>query len=362
MIATIAAMGNPQDHLREIVAMMPLALFIKDAQSRIVLMNPACEAMWGVPFALLADGADNSHFPPDQQAGFLAQDRATFAARRQTVNEEVVWNASLGEDRHLQTYKRPIFDEAGAPLMLIAMCIDITERKRAELALERTLQQLRALSDHQHTAKEQEGRRIALDIHDELAQNLLALKLDASMLHARTGARQPLLHERAGQALDTLDTCIRSLRNVINQLHPSTLELGLSVAIEWLVRQTEQRHGLRCRLQLIDDSANPLLDQRQTSGIFRIVQSALDHLCRLAGASELQVYLNLRPDHLAITLHGDGHEAAELATPENTLGVKGIKERVAAFGGELVIARSTDAGTILFISLPGAAQQTDCVR
>lgn len=348
------ARARSEDQLHEIITMMPVALCIKDAESRIVLMNEACEGMFGVPFAKLSGNRGSAYFPPEQQEGYLAHDREAFAGRRQIVIEESLWNAQLQETRQLQTFKKPLFDADGNPQLLIVMCVDITERKRAEQALQRSLAQLRALSDHQETIREDERRSIALDIHDELGQNLLAIKLDVSMLHGRTAPRHPLLHRQAGQTLATLDASIKSVRTIINELHPSTLELGLCAAVEWLLNGAGQRSGMRCALQIIDDSANALLDRRQTSGIFRLVQAALNNIISFGHASEVLVTLNLRREHLTIVISDDG--AGILEGEQATLaafGIRGIKERVASMGGELVLARRQGGGSALSLLLPG---------
>lgn len=343
--------------LREIVAMMPVALFIKDARSRIVMMNAACEDMFGVPFALLQGHRGSAYFPPEQMEGFLEHDRAAFAGGQLVVNEELVWCSSRKENRQMQTFKKPVFDAAGQPQLLIGMCFDITERKRAEAALRRTLDQLRALTLHQDRIREDERRRVALNIHDELGQNLLAMKLDVAQLHARTASRHPRLHRQAGQVLATLDASIKSVRAIINDLHPSTLELGLCAAVEWLLGQLEQRSGLRYRLHVLDDSANALLDERQTSGLFRLVQAALTSIACFARAGEVMVSLNLKPDTITIVLHADcaGIERAEQATAD-AFGIRAIRERVAAMRGEMVLARS-QGGSMLTLLLPGAAAQ-----
>jgi two-component system, NarL family, sensor histidine kinase UhpB len=349
--------------LREIVAMMPVALFIKDAQSRIVMMNAACEDMLGVPFALLQGNRGDANFPPEQMEGFLENDRAAFASGQLVVNEEQVWCAARNENRQMQTFKKPIFDAGGQPQLLIGMSVDITDRKRAEAALQRTLDQLRAMTLHQDVIREDERRRIALNIHDELGQNLMAMKLDVAQLHARTAARHTLLHRQAGQVLAALDASIRSVRAIINDLHPSTLELGLCAAVEWLLGQLEQRSGLRYRLQVLDHSANTLLDQRQTSSLFRLVQAALTSIACFARAGEVMVSLNLKPDAMTIVLHADGTGIlqGEQATAD-AFGIRAIKERVAAMGGELVLARS-HGGSMLTLLLPGvSAPQDDAAR
>lgn len=121
--------------LREIIDTIPMSLFIKDTSSRITLMNRACEEQWGMSFSELRGTDASPLFPPDQMALFLDKDRETFANRHLADFEETVWNAALKKNRIVHTYKKPVFDEAGNPLYLIGVSIDITERKTAEREL-----------------------------------------------------------------------------------------------------------------------------------------------------------------------------------------------------------------------------------
>src|SRR5690606_17258009 len=116
--------------------------------------------------------------------------------------------------------------------------------------LRRSKQLLQELATHQEAIKEEERKRIAREIHDELGQNLLALRIDASMLHARTGGLHPRLHEKAQHALEQIDTTIKSVRTIINDLRPPVLDLGLLAAIEWQVKEFVRRNGIACKLKV----------------------------------------------------------------------------------------------------------------
>lgn len=353
---TEAALARSEERLQDIISMMPLSLFLKDADSRIVLMNQACEQQWGVQFQDIAEGRDVRHFPADQTQGFHAADQEAFASRQVVIREELVWNARLQENRLLQTHKKPIFDAQGRPQMIIAMGIDITESKRNEENVQRTLAQLRELSDHQQTIKEQERRRIALDIHDDLGQNLMVLRIDVSLLHARTTTTHPRLHRHAQRMLDTIDATIRSVRTIINDLHPSTLELGLGPAAEWLIRQMESRGTIRYRLTLDSEAPDLGLDQRQTSAIFRVLQESLSNIVRHAQASEVEVALEQDADAIVLRIsdNGIGMQPGDHGK-RAAFGLKSIRERVHSLGGELRIDSQAGRGTALAIHLP---QQT----
>ncbi len=355
---TEAALARSEERLQDIISMMPLSLFLKDADSRMLLMNQACEQQWGVQFQDIAEGRDVRHFPAEQTQGFHAADQEAFASRQVVIREELVWNARLQENRLVQTHKKPIFDAQGRPQMIIAMAVDITESKRNEENLQRTLAQLRELSDHQQTIKEQERRRIALDIHDDLGQNLMVLRIDVSLLHARTASTHPRLHRHAQRVLDTIDATIRSVRTIINDLHPSTLELGLGPAAEWLIRQMESRGAIRYRLTLDSEAPDLGLDQRQTSAIFRVLQESLSNIVRHAQASEVEVALAQDADAIVLRIsdNGIGMQPGDHGK-RAAFGLKSIRERVHALGGELRIDSQAGRGTALAIHLPRQAGQ-----
>ena len=352
------ALALSEQRLQEIISTMPVALFLKDAASRIILMNKAAEEQWGMRFAEVGGTRASAWFPPEQMAKFLADDKAVFAGRKLLVLEEEVWNAVHNANRLVQTFKKPIYNADGEPHFLICMSIDITERKQAEDQLQSSFRQLRQLTEHLETIKEEERRRIALDIHDDLGQNLMALKIDVEMLHARTGDRHPQLRKRVRHVLDTIDGTIRAVREIINDLHPSTLELGLPAALEWMLEQFEQRSGIACTLAVSGDPSLRL-EIRRTTAIFRIVQESLVNILRHAEASQVEVSLHLQAHQLAILIADDGigmqpGDAGKAAA----FGLRGIKERISAFGGELLIDSRRGNGTTLSIVMPAGASSS----
>lgn len=240
-------------------------------------------------------------------------------------------------------------------LMIEQLRAEIKVRKAAEEALQHSFSQLRILSDHQELIKNEERRRIAIDIHDDLGQSLMALKIDVSLLHSRTGQTHPRLNHQVLRVLDTIDSAIKSVRSIINDLHPSALDLGLCAAVEWLLKQFERRNNLKCKLIVVDDSGNASLDTGQTAAIFRIIQESLVNVVRHAKASEVTVSLNLKVDLLTIIIadNGIGMQPGDRGKAAS-FGLKGIKERINAFGGELIIDSEMGDGTTLSILIPAS--------
>jgi two-component system, NarL family, sensor histidine kinase UhpB len=349
--AQVTDIARREDQLQRIVSLMPVALFLKDPDSRIIMMNEACEHIFGVAFAELSGTQGSAHYPPDQMEGFLAADRAAFASGKLRVEEEWVWHAGMQEDRRVQTYKRPVYDSEGKPAVLIGMCIDVTERMRADVALQDSLRQLRQLSDHKENAREEERRRLAQYAHDALGQNLMALKLDADMLYMRTAHNHPRLHSQTGGALTTLDASIHAVRTLINELHPSTLELGLPAAVDWLLKQMERNDGIHCQLHLLNDGGQDALQPRETWAVFRMIQVALSNISAAAQATRVDVTLDLHRDALLVVIGDNGAGLAPNGAAP--FGMLALRERVAAFGGEVAASNMPGKGTTLTIRLPG---------
>lgn len=345
------ALAGSERRLLDIVSMLPVALVVKDPESRITLMNRAAEDGWGVRFADVAGNCGSEQMQPGQIDEVLASDRAAFAMGELQVQETQVWNAAQERCYRVESYKKPVFDSGGKPLYLICAYVDITARKQAEEGLQLSLRQLRRLAAGLELLKEEDHRRIAKGIHDDLGQNLMALKLDVEMLRARAGKRASRLSQRVGQALDTIDATIRSVRAIMNDLHPSTLELGLPAALEWLVEQFEVRTGIACALRVAGDG--PLPDARRTAVIFRIVQEALLYILRHSSAGQVDIALAVGAAHLSITIDDDG--GGTDGGSEAQVGLRGIRERVLVFGGELATAGGGANPSRLSILIPTRA-------
>jgi PAS domain S-box-containing protein len=129
------ALRASEERLYEIINVMPIALYIKSPESKIILMNRACEEQWGMSFAELKGTNGNRFFPPGQIAAFLEKDKEVFAGRSMVDFEESVWSAKLQQSFTAHTFKKPVFGPEGNSLYLIGISVDITERKNSEEAL-----------------------------------------------------------------------------------------------------------------------------------------------------------------------------------------------------------------------------------
>lgn len=232
---------------------------------------------------------------------------------------------------------------------------EIDERKKAEAALRDSQATLRELAAYQERIREDERKRIAREIHDELGQNLLALRLDVASLHERAGSHHPVLRQRASTALEYIDMTMKSIRSIMNNLRPSVLDLGLQAAIEWQVRQFETRNHIPCELLMTDDGATVSVSvpDAHATAAFRILQESLNNIGRHARATFVGIELRVDQRLLTLTIRdngvgmypGDRRKA-------HRFGLVGIEERITILGGELHIESMPGNGTVLRISIP----------
>ena len=131
--------------IRQIIDVIPAAIFVKDADSRFLVVNQMCEQIWGIPGKDLLMNNGSAFFPAEQMAIFIAKDKEIFDSGTEQDFKEVFWNHALGVNRTGHTIKRPTYDEHGAPKYLVCVTIDITDQAEAENALLEVDHKLRGL-------------------------------------------------------------------------------------------------------------------------------------------------------------------------------------------------------------------------
>jgi signal transduction histidine kinase len=229
---------------------------------------------------------------------------------------------------------------------------DVAARKEVELALRRSQEGLRELAAHQERVKEDERKRIAREIHDDLGQNLLALRIEVSVLDTHTKA-YPVLGKSIRILLEQIDTTMKSVRAIINNLRPPVLDLGLQAAIEWLVAQFRERSGIACTLVIDHAGVEYTLDDERATTVFRIVQESLTNVSRHARATRVEISLRRVGDRLQVTVadNGIGRFPGDKRKPRS-FGLVGIKERLHALDGTFHIHSTPGSGTKLTFSIP----------
>ncbi|OWW18656.1 CHASE domain-containing protein [Noviherbaspirillum denitrificans] len=262
-------------------------------------------------------------------------------------NGKVHWMSVSGE---------PLFAPDGTFLGYRGTGKDITARKETEQALRQSQTELRDLAAHQARVKEDERKRIAREIHDDLGQNLLALRIDVLLLEGEIRKRLPEVNDRVHGLLSHVDNVVRSMRAIINDLRPPVLDLGLQCAFEWQVQQFRQRSGIACTLDLEDGNVDSVLDEEAATSLFRILQESLTNVSRHSQARHVDIRLHRSFGSLVLEISDDGvgGQSNDMRKPRS-FGLIGIRERVYSLGGEFRVASTPGNGTTLTIMIPATA-------
>jgi signal transduction histidine kinase len=154
-------------------------------------------------------------------------------------------------------------------------------------------------------------------------------------------------------ALNQIDSTIRSVRSIINDLRPPVLDLGLQAAIEWQVHEFQRRSGLDCVLLAKRSDFDDGLDERSATALFRILQESLTNVLRHAQASRVEVELDRDASQFRMRIadNGVGMSPKRMRRPK-TFGLQGMRERLRMLDGSLQISSVAEQGTELRITIP----------
>ena len=227
---------------------------------------------------------------------------------------------------------------------------DISESKRIELALSESRGQLRELSAHLESVREEEKARIAREVHDELGQVLTVLKLETSMCELAYGELDAGLQERLNSMKRLIANLFQLVRDVATALRPPILDAGISSAIEWQAHRFESRTQIPCLVQVPDNL--PALTDVKATGLFRILQEALTNVMRHAQAHTVDVRLALEDGWLCLTVSDDGRGFIPAPGRPSSFGLVGMRERVLMLGGSLQLDSRLGEGTTLYVRIP----------
>jgi signal transduction histidine kinase len=228
-----------------------------------------------------------------------------------------------------------------------ALEYEVARRKETEIALSR-------LAAHQERIREDERKRTAREIHDELGSLLTGIKAYVSVAIERARAEGRAVDSQLADAADLADTAIETVRRVITDLRPSVLdELGIWVALEWYAGQIEKQTGLSCSVTIDARVAAMTLAPETSIVLFRIVQEALTNAIRHAGASAITLHVLLSERSLIVEVADDGTglEAARVFNGVSW-GIAGMQERARHVGGEIKITGITGCGTAVVFRFP----------
>jgi PAS domain S-box-containing protein len=323
------------------------AVCIIDRDGRIEYVNPAFERLSGYSREEAAGKTPAMLEPGGAQAGerpWEAVPTGQIVRGPKQRKDGGLWHSAMTA--------APIRDAAGAVTHFVCAYRDISERVEAQARLSASEAQLRAFAAHIQTVREDERAVIAREIHDELGQALTGLRFDLVRLAGKPDLDPATTAVRVRDMLKLVDDAIRSVRRISTELRPGLLDdLGLGAAIEWQAQEFQARTGISCDLQLTGKDL--VLDQHLCTALFRIVQEALTNVARHAAATRVLVSLREEAERLELEVRDDGRGITEgEAADRRSLGLLGMRERAALFGGTVSVLGEPGRGTTVRVEVP----------
>jgi PAS domain S-box-containing protein len=256
-------------------------------------------------------------------------------------------------------------DARGRPLYFVSQIQDITEqrqlthelrRARADLQadvtdLRESYRRIRELAQRLETVREEERSSIAQELHEGIAQDLFAMKLNLDRLRPQATGRAGVTEVREELAV-AVDRCMLDTRQIANKLRPSALaHLPVSVVLKEHARYFGNISGLTIRV--IEIAPIPVLEEATALVLFRAAQEALTNVARHAHANAVDIILRFDVESITMDIIDDGIGIGDGALAKaGSLGLLGIRERIDAFDGLLIVRKNAEAGTTISVRIP----------
>lgn len=243
--------------------------------------------------------------------------------------------------------------------MIVVTHVNISERKKAEEEILEKNIQLQSLLQIAQTIREAERKTVAREIHDELGQQLTALKMDIDWIQHKQVNPSQIVADKLKDMLAMSDKIINTVRRISSDLRPAIIDdLGMIATIEWKVADFEEKTGIKC--EFISSVKERQYSKEYSINLYRILQESFTNIVRHANATFVRVIFSETEDDIILEIKDDGKGISEEKIKNsNRLGILGMKERASMLGGELIISRNTDAGTCVKLILAKEDEYTN---
>jgi PAS domain S-box-containing protein len=332
------------------------AVIVMDEQQNVVLFNLAAEKMFGCARGEAIGGPLDRFLPqrfrPTHNGHVKAFGTAGVTTRRMGHNTVLAALRADGTEFPIEASISKS-GETGTHIYT-GILRDISSRKAAEDALRQSQAELRELSAQVLQAREDEKTRIARELHDELGQQLTALKMDLAWARERLASGHTEVAEKLERMNATLDSTVAATRRISADLRPLMLDdLGLAEAVEWLAEDFSERSGIACELELAEPEAISGLGNLTATAIYRMLQESLTNVARHAQAQHVHVELALKGNEVILRVEDDGRGITEEDRRKTrSFGLKGLRERAHYLGGSAEVVPAPSGGTRVSVRVP----------
>jgi PAS domain S-box-containing protein len=348
--SALEALALREAYLRGMLDNFPYLVWFKNPDGKFQIVNQTFADAAGKASASELIGLnDFDVWPHELAARYVADDNEVMRTHEKKLVEEEI--RMHGENRWVETFKSPVFDAEGKVLGTTGLARDITLRRQLQDEQRRSREQLRALAAHVESVREQERVRIAREIHDELGQSLTCMGMDLAFLDKQIDPDNKEAAARVAALVELVKDTIRCVRRISSELRPSILDdLGLGAAIEWLAHDLETHTKIVCSVEVPEDLSLPF---ELATPLFRVCQEALTNVTRHASASHVSIRLTCLDGEISLVVKDDGRGITdEEIKRHGSLGLLGMKERVAILGGTLDVEGRSGEGTTVAIRIP----------
>jgi PAS domain S-box-containing protein len=332
-------------------AVKDYAIFMLDPTGRVASWNSGAHKIKGyTPEEVIGRHFSIFYTPEDIAADKPGRELALATAEGRA--EDQGWRVRRDGSRFWADVTiTAIHDSSGTLLGFAKITRDMTERMRLA-----ELEHADEVSTQMQTAREDEQKRIARELHDDLGQQLTALKMGIAALEQQIAPDADATMRGAKSSLQgQIDSMLASLRRIAANLRPPMLDdLGLGAALEWLADDFTQRFHMNVSLHVdIDDTD---ITPFASATLYRIVQEALTNVARHAQASEVTIELSTDADVCKLRVEDNGRGALlKEASARGSFGLLGMRERVRQLRGTLTIDSAPDMGFRIAARIPLSA-------
>jgi two-component system sensor histidine kinase UhpB len=283
----------------------------------------------------------------------IAADRNAFLAalkeKGELLDYEIKLRSKTGEIKYASANAQLISGDNDSEKYIIGALRDISERKKAEQELNKTVEELKQLTDYIQNVRENERKAIAGEIHDDLGQALTAISMDLGIVTRNFPDKEITLQIR--KISEMVNDTIKSVQRITSDLRPEIInDLGLEAAIDWYTKEFAKRSYIKVKLNL---DHNIPLNPNAALNIYRILQESFTNIARHARATQVEVVIKRSADFITLIIadNGRGISDDEIRSGKS-FGILSMKERVASLGGSFEIKHKNKGGTEIRISVP----------
>ena len=333
------------------------AIFLTDREGIFTFVNPAFTSLYGFS----SDEVIGKVTPRIIKSGVL--DKSVYEGFWQTllngdeVRGELINKRKDGTTINIEGFATPFIDEEKNIIGFLGSQRDITERKQAEEALNNSQQELRKFATHLQHVREEEKIALAREIHDDLGQILVALKINLGLFKKKISkgieviSSEEILSE-FDQLSNLVDNTIKTTRRIMNGLRPELIELlGFEAACKSYLHDFDETHHISSQFESTILNLN--INLERSVALFRILQEALNNIIKHAKATLVTVQLSNPAGKLVMVIvdNGVGFDENNKGR-QDSYGLIGMKERVFLLEGELNITSKVGKGTSVRVEIP----------